>query len=470
MQAEPIRWQVDELLAQAEWLGALARRLADQPSRADDVVQDTWIAALRRPPERGRALRPWLAKFARNVARMHRRSEHSRVAREAGHDRPQEAAAPDELASRLEGQRMLVEAISRLEEPYRSTILLAYFEHLPAHEIARRQGLAAGTVRWRIKVALDALRSELDRHHGGVRRGWLLAIAPLVKTDAELGVAATSTAFSLQGVLLVQSIVKLGAVAAVLAALWGALAVSGIVPWPLGPSAVEVPVAARFQRIAAGLDGYLTSFSTPIEVREGRISEGVEIVLEAVDARELIEGSVLDPRGQPLPWAHVEYRDGSEGGASGSFNADEHGRFRLVLYHARPHDLCAYDREERYTSARHEGVEPGTQGVVLQLRERQNVEIVVRSASGEAIASYMARAFDPEGASIGARTGLGPHPGGRSELASPTQSFVIEVDPPGFELGRAGPFDLEAPSPLVIELNALAMARGRVTADGEPVR
>src|SRR5688572_27884216 len=232
MEAQPIRWQVDELLAQAEWLGALARRLADQPSRADDVVQDTWLAALRRPPERGRALRPWLAKVARNVARMQRRSEQSRVAREASHDPPREVATPDELASRLEGQRMLVDAISRLDEPYRSTILLAYFESLPTDEIARRQGLAAGTVRWRVKVAIDALRSDLDCHHGGARRAWLLAIAPLVNTDAEIGVAAASTAFSLQGVLVVQSIVKLGAVVVALAILWCALAVSGIVPRP----------------------------------------------------------------------------------------------------------------------------------------------------------------------------------------------------------------------------------------------
>ena len=69
MDAKPIRWRAEELLAQADWLGALARRLVTDPSGADDVVQETWVSALRNPPERERALRPWLAKVARNAGR-----------------------------------------------------------------------------------------------------------------------------------------------------------------------------------------------------------------------------------------------------------------------------------------------------------------------------------------------------------------------------------------------------------------
>src|SRR5687768_5904430 len=97
MDAKPIRWRAEELLAQADWLGALARRLVTDPSGADDVVQETWVSALRNPPERERALRPWLAKVARNIARMQHRGEASRRRRESAQAPMPEVAAPDEF-------------------------------------------------------------------------------------------------------------------------------------------------------------------------------------------------------------------------------------------------------------------------------------------------------------------------------------------------------------------------------------
>ena len=60
----------DELLAHAGWLHGLAARLVRDPERAADVVQDTWLVALERPPRgRGAALRRWLGAVARNLAR-----------------------------------------------------------------------------------------------------------------------------------------------------------------------------------------------------------------------------------------------------------------------------------------------------------------------------------------------------------------------------------------------------------------
>src|SRR5215813_5175843 len=63
----------EELLANAEWLRRLAVSLVG-PGAAEDVVQDTWVAALRRPPPRGR-LREWLAVVATNLARTRFRRE-----------------------------------------------------------------------------------------------------------------------------------------------------------------------------------------------------------------------------------------------------------------------------------------------------------------------------------------------------------------------------------------------------------
>ena len=57
-----------ELLEHADFLRALARGLLGDAARADDVVQDAYLAALERPPvtldARG-ALRSWLGKVVR---------------------------------------------------------------------------------------------------------------------------------------------------------------------------------------------------------------------------------------------------------------------------------------------------------------------------------------------------------------------------------------------------------------------
>src|SRR5205814_10341316 len=48
----------EELLAHAGWVRALARELVRDASTADDLVQETWLAALRHPPRAGSSMRP----------------------------------------------------------------------------------------------------------------------------------------------------------------------------------------------------------------------------------------------------------------------------------------------------------------------------------------------------------------------------------------------------------------------------
>jgi hypothetical protein len=55
----------EDLLANQAWLKRLACRLVD-PATAEDLVQETWAAAVRSRPERDRPLRPWLAEVLRN--------------------------------------------------------------------------------------------------------------------------------------------------------------------------------------------------------------------------------------------------------------------------------------------------------------------------------------------------------------------------------------------------------------------
>src|SRR5262245_5348384 len=114
----------EDLLAHGRFLRALARSLVLDPQRADDLVQETWAAALESPPRHGAALGSWLARILRNLSITAGLREGERAAREAQAARPEaawtgtaageEADAPDGIAAELEVQRQVFECVQRL--------------------------------------------------------------------------------------------------------------------------------------------------------------------------------------------------------------------------------------------------------------------------------------------------------------------------------------------------------------------
>lgn len=202
MAAEPQLFPPAELLADHRWMMALARRLVRDPATADDLVQETWIATWRHgvDPTRG-----WLATVLRRRAAQDARSARARSAREASPRGAAHTPSPEELSERLEAQRMVIEAVQGLEEPYRSTLLLAYWEGLTSAEIGQRTGVPAGTVRWRIHEAQSMLRGKLDARFGGDRTAWCAALAPLCA--APIG-AFAPIGISTIGLLLMKTSVK----------------------------------------------------------------------------------------------------------------------------------------------------------------------------------------------------------------------------------------------------------------------
>jgi RNA polymerase sigma-70 factor (ECF subfamily) len=182
------------LLEHSTWVRRLARTLVRDEALADDLAQETWLVALRHPPEDGRPPRPWLSEVMRNLVRMRVRGERRRAAREQAMQAESESQVDArQLVEQVETQRMLAGLVVTLEEPYRTTILLRYHEGLSAADIAARQKVPPGTVRWRLKQGLDRLRVELDQRHGGERARWQLAMAPLAKIPSGSGAAAMTT-------------------------------------------------------------------------------------------------------------------------------------------------------------------------------------------------------------------------------------------------------------------------------------
>src|SRR5437762_12345866 len=113
---------MEELLAHRQWVRALARRLAADESRADDLEQETWLAAVEAPPRDARSVRGWLGAVVRNLHRNERRGDFRRDRREAAVARREDEPTRDVVAE-AETQTLLVREVLALDEPYRATVL-----------------------------------------------------------------------------------------------------------------------------------------------------------------------------------------------------------------------------------------------------------------------------------------------------------------------------------------------------------
>jgi RNA polymerase sigma-70 factor (ECF subfamily) len=165
------------LLEQGAWVRRLARGLVSDDAAAEDLSQDVMMAALSSGPAlSGAQLRGWLATVARRLAGRKYERESARrhtersVARHEAEDRG--------VTKRLELHRQLTSAVERLDEPYRTALVLRYFEGLAPREIAERTGISSTAARKRVSRGLASLREDLDGEFGD-RKAWLTALAPL---------------------------------------------------------------------------------------------------------------------------------------------------------------------------------------------------------------------------------------------------------------------------------------------------
>ncbi len=174
----------DQWREELRWLRALALRLVTDPEHADDLAQETALISLRRWPRLAPEERSWRAGVLRRLITNRWREQSRRRRRESAAAVERRIPTPDELAEQLEVHRRLTTAIETLDEPYRTTVLLRYFHNVPATEIARDVGETEGTVRSRLRRALEKLRIDLDRQSGGDRRKWAVPLIAWVGMSA----------------------------------------------------------------------------------------------------------------------------------------------------------------------------------------------------------------------------------------------------------------------------------------------
>ena len=118
----------------------LARSLVQDPHTAEDLVQDTWVAALEAKPDTSRSLRGWMSPPcpAQPRSGKMRSREHHRRNRELDVSRAERLPSTLDVVEKASTHRDLVETVLALDEPYRETILMRFFEQLSYGEIAER--------------------------------------------------------------------------------------------------------------------------------------------------------------------------------------------------------------------------------------------------------------------------------------------------------------------------------------------
>lgn len=350
--AEVSREAVDEavLLREVEWLRKLAFHMTSSDALAEDLVQDTAVEVLARPPSNPVKARPWLAGVMRNLFRSRLQREASRRRREArvvGESPASDVAGESE---KEETRRILAESVAGLPEPYREAVTLRYFQGLSCAEIARQTKTPAPTVRSQLRRGIGLLRSDAERRIGPAWMSACLALVPEAwgASAAAGGVARRGLGIS-RRVEVAFTVATLGAV-------------FGVSAWILSPSGGEDPRNTTGQsdpeaRVAA----------------EGVAVEGAVARRTVVWART-VELLVQDAEtGRPIPDAVLR------GAAQGELSSDPSGMLRVGLegegaldgivgaagYQSTPVHVSAEGTDQQVVELRPAGV------IHLRIRERE---------------------------------------------------------------------------------------------------
>lgn len=279
----PLGIDPEEVLAHDTFVRGLARQLVHDAHTADDLAQQAWVAACRQTIP-ALSLRGWLATVVRRLAGRRARADRREIARQGAAAKPELVPSTAEIVQREAVRAEVVRAVLELAEPYRTVVLLRWFENLPPRAVAKRLGVPVETVRTRLRRALAALRQRLDDHAGGDRVAWCALLLPFAGRPGAIAAAGALSSFTLGAFLM--SIANRSVVVGVLLAglLAGALWFGSGARIDSPPGEARTPAAPR----AAGADA-----SVPEDDDRVESAAADPFARERVDAAPATTGSLV---------------------------------------------------------------------------------------------------------------------------------------------------------------------------------
>jgi RNA polymerase sigma factor (sigma-70 family) len=136
---------------------------------ASDVFQATCLELLTRLPNlrKPRALPKWLMQVAHHECYRWKRSQQRMVSRDAEPELPEPQIPPiaESLLQQTQEEQMLREAVRLLTPQCQRLVALLFFETpaRPYSEVAKKLGLAQGSIGFTREKCLERLRRQLDK-------------------------------------------------------------------------------------------------------------------------------------------------------------------------------------------------------------------------------------------------------------------------------------------------------------------
>lgn len=189
----------DELLDHRDWIYRMALALLRDADSAEDLTHQTFTRALENPPRHGSNIKGWLRRILQNqLARNFRTTARQQKRELEAYRRQMErvsAATPDELVAKAEADSKITEALLELEEPYRTVLLLHYYQNARIADIARQLERPVSTVKSQLDRGKTRLRQGLKKR-GYDYRVLSLAILCIPIDKAYAGTAFASSSAS----------------------------------------------------------------------------------------------------------------------------------------------------------------------------------------------------------------------------------------------------------------------------------
>ena len=281
---------------------------------SEDVAQETFIAAWRQLGqlrEVGR-LRSWLCGIARNLARKARRrgdrADSTHV--EACDDVAAPDANPFDATAQAEVDRVVREALARVPDTYRETLVLYYCENRSVREVSEALGIAEAAAMQRLtrgrRYLADGVHTLVERSLRGPKRSKNLATGVLAALPPLTVPSRVDASPKPEG----STMLKIGIAAAIVAAVGtgGALAVRQMqtdapttttTQSATAPKTVEAAVAQAVARTAPALPPR----GAPSIVQRGDMDDGEEarvIPKETITRLGLDRGPSRGPANAPV--------------------------------------------------------------------------------------------------------------------------------------------------------------------------
>jgi RNA polymerase sigma-70 factor (ECF subfamily) len=151
----------------------LALSIIGDPAEANEVTQETFIAALQSLPayQEKKSFKAWLYTIALNHSRSHLRKrkvlERLRTTlTNIFQVEAEKQVSPEEATIQNEKEAQIWNALNRLDERYRTAVVLRYFHELSIAEISEILSVNEGTIHSRLHSAREKLRDALKNWHG----------------------------------------------------------------------------------------------------------------------------------------------------------------------------------------------------------------------------------------------------------------------------------------------------------------